>query len=281
MGLNSAGLDAFFTCAQEKNFTRAATRLFITQSALSQRIKNLESEVGATLFIRERIGVRLTEQGDSLLRYCYTREQMEQELVQAMSGSRELAGTLKIGAYSTVMRSLVLPVLKEISKKHSQVQISIVSKELQELPELLRNSSVQFILLDQKIEKEGIQSLKLGMEHNVRIRKKGTEFTGYFLDNDHEDETSLRFLKLKSGAKIKRHFLDEVYGIIDGVLLGLGDAVIPCHLIQDLKGIEVIEGGATLSNPVYLHYYEQVIQPRLATVFIGAIQSRATDFLGS
>lgn len=280
MGLNSFGLDAFYICAQEKNFTRAAERLYMTQSALSQRIKNLEEELGVTLFIRDRIGARLTEQGESLLRYCQTRRQLEEELLTEISQNpKELSGLLRVAGYSSVMRSLVLPSCHAISDRFSKVQVQLFSKELFELPELLKNSSTDFILLDYKLDKEGIASVLLGYEHNIRIRKKGTSFTGYFIDHDEKDETTLKYLKIKSGAKLQRHFMDDIYGLIDGVRVGLGDAVVPKHLLADLKGFEIIDKDYSLKNPVYLHYYQHPISSKLSEVFIEEIIKTSKNIL--
>lgn len=280
MGLNSFGLDAFYICAQEKNFTRAAERLFMTQSALSQRIKNLEEELGATLFIRDRLGVRLTEPGESLLRYCQTRNQLEQELVSEISQDpKDLSGALRIGGYSSIMRSLVLPTCQALTDKFPKVQVQLHSKELFELSELLKSASVDFIVLDQKLEKEGIKSLHLGYEHNLRIRKKGSVFTGYFLDHDEKDETTLKYLKLKSGAKIKRHFMDDIYGLIDGVRLGLGDAIVPKHLIEDVKGIEIIDKETSLRSPVYIHFYDHPITSKLSEAFLDKLIITAKEVL--
>lgn len=272
MGLNSFGLDAFYICAQEKNFTRASERLHMTQSALSQRIKNLEEELGVTLFIRDRIGVRLTEQGETLLRHCYTRAQLEQELLgEVTQKQNELSGQLRIGGYSSIMRSVVLLTCKELIQQSSKIQINLITKELFELPDLLRNASVDFIVLDHAIEREGIKSILLGYEINLRIRKKGTKFNNYFLDHDERDETTIKYLKLKSGAKIKRHFMDDIYGIIDGVRLGLGDAIVPKHLIHDMNGIDVVDEDHFLKSPVYLHFYDQPVQTKLFKVFLKTV----------
>lgn len=82
MSLPSLYLDAFLAVAQTQGFSSAASILNITQSALSQRIKNLEEHLGLTLFIRTPNGANLTEQGERLLRYCQTRDSLESELVQ-------------------------------------------------------------------------------------------------------------------------------------------------------------------------------------------------------
>lgn len=275
MGLNSFGLDAFFMCAQELNFTRAAKRLHITQSALSQRIHNLEEEIGATLFFRERLGVRLTESGEDLLHYCQLRAKLEENLTHKKThGLQELSGSLRIAGYSSVMRSLILPGLKTLVQKNPRIQLHLLTKELHELPELLKSGRVDFLILDHHWQREGIQSLALGQEENVRIRKKGSEFTGYFLDHDPQDETTLKFLKNKAGSKIKRHYLDDIYGLIDGVIAGFGDAIVPQHMIHGLKGIEIVE-TSRMSNPVVLHFHDHGLQLPLHKAFIDSVAETA------
>ena len=64
MSLSSLQIDAFLAVCETKSFTAAAAKLHITQSALSQRIKNLEDELGSTLFVRESTGVRTTDLGE-------------------------------------------------------------------------------------------------------------------------------------------------------------------------------------------------------------------------
>ncbi len=57
----------FVEVADQLSFVRAATRLFITQPALSRQIASLESDLGVTLFHRSRIGTTLTTEGEALL----------------------------------------------------------------------------------------------------------------------------------------------------------------------------------------------------------------------
>ena len=115
MSLQSNQLDAFMAVAELLNFTKAADKLHITQSALSQRILNLESELQTTLFIRDRSGLKLTEQSFDLIRYCQSRMTLEDEFINSLKSknSKDLAGVLKIGGFSSVMRSVIQPSLKK------------------------------------------------------------------------------------------------------------------------------------------------------------------------
>jgi hypothetical protein len=80
-----------------------------------------------------------------------------------------------------------------------------------------------------------------------------------YLDHDEHDTTTLDFFRLQSRKTptLKRSYLGNIYGIIDGVRMGMGRAVVPVHLIEDMKDIEVVKGYASMKVPVYLNYYSQ------------------------
>ena len=69
MAFDLAQLRTFRTVAETSSFTRAAARLYVTQSAVSHQIKALEEELGEALFIRTRHGVRLAEAGQAVLEH--------------------------------------------------------------------------------------------------------------------------------------------------------------------------------------------------------------------
>ena len=60
-------LRAFVTVAEERSFTRASQRLHLSQPPLTRQIRQLEGELGVTLFVRHRTGVELTREGRTLL----------------------------------------------------------------------------------------------------------------------------------------------------------------------------------------------------------------------
>lgn len=268
MGLLSSQLEAFAAVARNRNFTKAALELNISQSALSQRILNLESEVSTTLFLREKTGIELTDAAHELLRFWQIQKSMEEEFLGSIKSQNqgELAGTIRIAGYSTVMRSLIIPSFKSILQKNPKVRIQAQTRELNELESLLRSGEADYILLDHTLEREGIESYMIGKERYVLIEPKGYRGPeNVYLDHDENDETTRNYLK-KAGLdiqKMSRHYLDDIYGIIDGVRAGMGKAVVPEHLLEGLRGVEIRGSKVTLDVPIVLNFYKRPFYTQL------------------
>lgn len=282
MSLSSIQLDAFITVAREKNFSKAAHKLHITQSALSQRIANLEQALGATLFLREPAGVMLTELGLALLRYCQIKEGLEADfLTRTQSAEREtLSGMLRIAGFSTITQSMLMPVLAKFVKKHPAVQMNLLCRELRELPGLLMSGQADFIFLTQPLQKQGIENYLLGYEEYLLIQPKNRSFReDVYLDHDEEDTSTLDFFNIqtKPPKTWRRSFLDEIYLIIAGVQAGMGRAVVPWHIAKNSKDIEIVKGYKPLKIPVYFTYYNQTFYTRLHQLIIMEFTNASRD----
>ncbi len=68
--MNTDMLQTFLLLAELKNYTHTANQLFVAQSTVTNRIQELEAELGNPLFIRNRKQLRLTEQGERFLSYA-------------------------------------------------------------------------------------------------------------------------------------------------------------------------------------------------------------------
>jgi len=276
MKLNSSQLDAFFTVAKTLNFTRAAEALHVSQSALSQRIAKLEEELETTLFIRDKTSVRLTDAGEQVLRFCQVADLAESDLLSRLRGSNEdLAGILRVGGFSSVNRSLVLPALKKLMIKNPRLSIQLFTKELPELPKLLRNAEADYILTNRKSDSPDIESIFLGYEENVLVKSKKHPDAEAFLDHDESDPTTRGYFsqnKISMKPKMMR-YLDDVYGLIDGVKNGYGQAVLPIHLIENEKDLEIVDPKRTLRVSVYLQFYIQPYYRKAHSYFLAEIQS--------
>ena len=133
----------FKEVAETGNISAAAKNLYISQSAVSQSIKQLETALQARLFARSPRGVTLTGGGQML--YQYVRSALgllatgEDKLSQAQ---QLLLGTLTIGASDTVTSFFLTPYLEAFHRQHPGIRLKIVSGRSAKVLALLRSGAV-------------------------------------------------------------------------------------------------------------------------------------------
>ncbi len=273
--LSSLQIEAFLAVARTLNISQAAKNLHLTQSALSQRILNLEAELETTLLLRQNSGLQLTETGEKLLRYCQLKENAEQEFLESLAvKGKELTGILRIGSFSTLTRSILIPLLTDFRKQNPSLQIEISTRELYELPRAFCQNQFDFIFTNQIMDRQDVISVQVGMEKNVLVESaKVKTIADCYLDHDPTDRTTFNYLKLqkKDSSKIKRCYLDEIYSILDAVKAGWGRAVVPSHLVHKSKDFKIVPGRVALELPIFFHYWRQPYYTRLQKAFISMI----------
>ena len=123
--MNFSSMEYFVVLAQERNFTKAAERLYITQQSLSSHIANMEKELGCQLIVRH-VPLELTYAGEVLLRYAdkfskdYTN--LEREFCDI---SQNHKGSLRIGMAPTRARALLPGCIDTFQKQYPNITISI------------------------------------------------------------------------------------------------------------------------------------------------------------
>lgn len=139
-------LKYFVKSAEYLNFSEAAKHLYITQSTLSQQIKQLEFELGFSLFYRNSRCIELTEAGEEFLPFAKRTIQDAEDGVQRLYDLRHVkAGTLRVGVTYSLNTVLTEGVL-EFMKRFPDIKLEICYKTVNELLELLRNNKLDFIL---------------------------------------------------------------------------------------------------------------------------------------
>lgn len=276
MGLSTSQLEAFFVVSQTLNFTNAAEKLHITQSALSQRILNLEKELELTLFIRDRSGLRLTEAAIKLVRYCQQKNNLELEVLASLKSNdpHAFGGVIRIGGFSSIMSSVVVPALCQLTSVHKKVTIQTMTKEMSELLELLKRGEIDYMIVDDRIDRDELERVFLGKEKNVLVQHKKYSGDHIYLDHDENDDVTLKYLKqakIKT-KEIKRQYLDDVHGLIQGVRSKLGKAVLPMHLIPENE-FEILHPNQILEIPIYLYYYSQPYYSKLHFEVVETLKS--------
>src|SRR5436190_19189443 len=123
---NINDLIAFVAVARERNFTRSAAQLGVSQSALSHTVRGLEERLGLRLLTRTTRSVAPTQAGERLLRNIGPRlEEIEAELDAITELREKPAGTIRITATENATETLLLPKLAPLLREYADIKVEI------------------------------------------------------------------------------------------------------------------------------------------------------------
>jgi DNA-binding transcriptional LysR family regulator len=124
---NINDLIAFLAVARERNFTRAAAQLGVSQSALSHTVRGLEERLGLRLLTRTTRSVAPTQAGERLLRNIGPRlEEIESELDAITELREKPAGTIRITATENATETVLLPKLAPLLREYADIKVEII-----------------------------------------------------------------------------------------------------------------------------------------------------------
>jgi DNA-binding transcriptional LysR family regulator len=164
-------LRAFVAIAETGTFTAGALRVHVTQAAISMQIRQLESEIGARVFVRAPRHVILTEAGEQLLRRA---RHILREHDAALDEIAELAGAergrLRIGSASAMVLTEQLPsILKELRKQHPAAEISVTSGTSEVLVDQILAGEVDIAFVSLPVDVRGIKTERLSDDQLVAV----------------------------------------------------------------------------------------------------------------
>src|SRR5215470_4948609 len=164
-------LRAFVAIAESGTFTAGAQRVHVTQAAISMQIRQLETEIGAKVFVRAPRHVILTEAGEHLLRRA---RHILREHDSAIEEIAELAGAergrLRIDSASAMVLTDQLPaILKELRKQHPRAEIGVTSGTSEALVEQILAGELDIAFVSLPVDARGIQTERLSEDQLVAI----------------------------------------------------------------------------------------------------------------
>jgi len=143
----------FREVAKSGNISKAAEKLFVSQSAVSQAIMQLENKIGGKLFDRGIRGVKLTAEGDVLFSYIDDAITLIENAQVKFSKMKELtSGTIKIGASDTICSLFLLSILEKFNAKHPDISISVTNRTTLESISLLKCAAVDIAFVNLPVE---------------------------------------------------------------------------------------------------------------------------------
>lgn len=160
----------FKEVAEAGNITAAAQSLYISQSAVSQSIKQLEAELQTRLFARNSRGVTLTADGRMLYEYVRSAMGLLETGEEKLSQSRDLQmGHLTIGASDTVTSQFLLPYLDQFHRQYPAIHIQIVSGRSHKVLGLLQSGKVDIAFASTPQETASLSTFPCLQTHSIFV----------------------------------------------------------------------------------------------------------------
>lgn len=155
----------FIAVAEELHFGRAAERLYIAQSALSQQILGLEAELGIRLLERTKRRVRLTTAGQAFLEDARNIiHRVEQAIEKSQRVARGEIGQLRIGFTILSLHSVLPPILATFRNHHPNVQLMLSEMSTQAQLEALRAKQIDVGFLHPPINQQDLELFAIKTE---------------------------------------------------------------------------------------------------------------------
>ncbi|MGN6195501.1 MAG: LysR family transcriptional regulator [Ginsengibacter sp.] len=151
-------LKVFQTVANRLNFTKAAAELYITQPAVTKHIHELEHQFKVKLFERYGSRIKLTEAGKTLLQLTDQLFSVYRNLEFEMNHfSQKHKGKLRLGASTTVAQYVLPPVLAAFHKKFSDVQITLITNNTENIENALKNNEIDLGVIEGRSKNTSIK----------------------------------------------------------------------------------------------------------------------------
>jgi DNA-binding transcriptional LysR family regulator len=241
-------LEVFLAVAREGGFSRAAEKLYRTQSAVSQAIRKLEVEIGEPLFDRSTRDGLMTDAGRVLQEYAERLLNLRENAREALAELRELQkGKLVVGANEFTALYL-LRVLAEFRRLHPAIRIVVQRSLGSQIPDDVRRHNCEFGVLTYDPQDPELASVvvysdelifvvppqhPLARESKVSIRQLGAEsFVAHIVSSPYREKVIQAFEKHKTPLHMGVE-LPTLQAIKRFVALGNGVAFLPEISVED------------------------------------------------
>jgi DNA-binding transcriptional LysR family regulator len=235
-------LEVFLTVAREHRFSRAAEKLYRTQSAVSQTIRKLEDELGEALFDRSsREGV-LTDAGQVLYEYAERLLNLRKDAQDSLVELRELQKGKLLIAANEFTSLYLLPVLSEFRRLHPMIKITVQRALGSRIPDDVLQHSAELGVLSYKPEEPRLHSVvtyldelvlvvppkhPLATASEVSIRQLGAEsFVAHIVSSPYREKVLQTFQRYKTPLHMGLE-LPTLQAIKQFVAMGNGVAFMP------------------------------------------------------
>jgi DNA-binding transcriptional LysR family regulator len=171
--MNQRFVEAFYWVATLKSMTRAAEKLFMTQSAISSRVSALEEELGIVLIDRrDRQQFALTNAGLRFLNYAERLMALHRQMRDELGTEDAGVHLLRVGAIESVLHTWLIPMLQHLRSVHPHLQLELTVEITPVLAEAVKRGSLDLVFAAQSVSAPDIRTRPLPTMEMVFVGAK-------------------------------------------------------------------------------------------------------------
>jgi DNA-binding transcriptional LysR family regulator len=245
------------TVADAGTITDAADRLYVSQSALSRRLQQLEGDLGAQLLVRGRHGVELTTVGREVVdvgRGMVTRFDRLRESIELQLGLGQ--GAVRIGGGATVTSFLLPTLIAEFQADHPDIRFYVKEAGSLEIAAAIASGELDLGVVTQPVPTRHVDVIPLFVDDIVLVARGDHPFAGRPVDpGDLEDQP---FVGFEPGSAIRQ--------IIEDALLAVG---VQIDVVMELRSIpSILQMVAATGSLAFVSAVSLPTQPGLQAVTV-------------
>lgn len=252
MGVDTELLKTFLEVSRTRHFGRAAESLYLTQSAVSFRIRQLETQLGANLFTRHRNNIRLTPAGERLLPYAESLIGTWQIAKKEVARSQQHS-LLSVGATASLWEAYLTPWLQSLYQQRPLLRLEARIALRHSLVKQLHERQLDLLITTEQPKMEELASQLLG---NFSL--------SLFAAEAHPPGQELPYVKLEWGADFhqqeNRLLASDQLPVLTTTSANLtrqllettgGCAFLPSHWLQTYPNLRIVGDSQPVVRPFY------------------------------
>ena len=147
-GMLDTKLETLLVVAEEKSFSKAAAVLSLTQPAVSNHISLLEKELGVKIFFRNKGEVRITPEGEIIIKYARRIKSLYGRMFDKISELERQTTRLRVGITHTSESNEITEILAKFGAAYGNVSITIFTETIKNLYDMLENYEIDFAVVE-------------------------------------------------------------------------------------------------------------------------------------
>ena len=264
--IETSMLQVLIALSHNETISKAAEELNVTQSAVSQALKNLEAKVGIPLVTRQGKAVKLTEDGHRLAKVAKTfTKKLQDTIEQIHLENNEIKGALRVGSLYGLGKTWLSNRMMSFIAEHPQLEVNLFMDFPDKIIKKFEDREIDCMIVPDYLIPAYAERWPLHAEHTTLVYPKSFELDArsdlkeilkypvvFYAPND---PNFYRWCREKFGSvprNIKPRLIVNSFGqMLSAVNAGLGVAVVPTHVLKrNQRSNIVVQDHAIFSNNV-------------------------------